>query len=205
MSVLFLDVVDSLSLVDKDTLEESQTLFNSSGKSVMQIYILFLLLTYTRILEALEVVVQALPVSNISEPVSITQRTFAVSVQQIGIDELKTYGKNFSVIQTNTSELFFTETIYQSSVGSVYLPESLFNLFANNNATLRIANAAFLSDSLFIRRQTNSLEVTSIIISTSIVGVGVVQRLTHPVQLNFKISSNNVSTNFKHALNYYIL
>ena len=200
-----MDVVDSLSLVDKGTLNESQILFNSSGKSVIQIDILYLLLAYTRILEALEVVVQALPISNISEPVSIAQRTFAVSVQQIGIDELKMYGQNFSVTQTNSSELFFTEMKHQSSVGSVSLPESLFDFVANNNATLRIANAAFLLDSLFVRRQTNGLEVTSIIISTTIVGIGVVQKLTHPVQLDFQIFSNNVSTKFMLPSNYDIL
>ena len=152
-------------------------------------------------MEAIETVAQTLPVTNTSEPVTITQKTFAISVQQIGIDELKNSGQTVSIILKNSSGFSFIENYYQSSIGSIHLPDSLFNSIANRS-TVRIANAAFLSDSLFIRRQTNDLAIGSIIISATVIGVGTIQGLIQPIQLEFEIISNNVSTSLILLNNY---
>ena len=48
-------------------------------------------------LEAIESVVESIPITNISEPVIITQQLFAVSVQQVDIIEFTQSGQTFSV------------------------------------------------------------------------------------------------------------
>ena len=50
-----------------------------------------------RILEAIESIVENIPIKNISEPVIIIQKSFAVSIQQVNIEEFKQFGQTFSV------------------------------------------------------------------------------------------------------------
>ena len=147
-----------------------------------------------RILEAIEFVVDDIPIGNNSEPVVITRRSFAVSVQRVDLDQFMERGQTFSVnlglfsdINTteniNSNDLSF-ETRDTQSTGSLSLPNNLFSAISNTGNDSRITHSVFLSDSLFLRRQNNNLKVGSLIISASIVG-STVDDLNPPITLSF--------------------
>ena len=147
-----------------------------------------------RILEAIEFVVDDIPIRNNSEPVVITRRSFAVSVQRVDLDQFMERGQTFSVnlglfsdINTteniNSNDLSF-ETRDTQSTGSLSLPNNLFSAISNTGNDSRITHSVFLSDSLFLRRQNNNLKVGSLIISASIVG-STVDDLNSPITLSF--------------------
>ena len=99
MSTTFFEVVDNIINVNQETLQIIQEKSNTSAKSVSFIYYqisIYCLFIY-RILEAIESVVESIPITTISEPVIITQQSFAVSVQQVDIVEFTQSGQTFSV------------------------------------------------------------------------------------------------------------
>ena len=135
-----------------------------------------------------------IPIRNNSDPVVITRRSFAVSVQQVDLDQFMERGQTFSVnlglfsdINTteniNSNDLSF-ETRDTQSTGSLSLPNNLFSAISNTGNDSRITHSVFLSDSLFLRRQNNNLKVGSLIISASIVG-STVDDLNPPITLSF--------------------
>ena len=147
-----------------------------------------------RILAAIESVVDDIPIGNNSEPVVITRRSFAVSVQQVDFDQFMERGQTFSVNLGLFSDLNTTENINSNdlsfemrdtqSTGSLSLPNNLFSAISNTGNDSRITHSVFLSDSLFLRRQNNNLKVGSLIISASIVG-STVDDLNPPITLSF--------------------
>ena len=81
----------------------------------------------------------------------------------------------------NSMDLSF-EMLTSQSTASLSLPINLFSSISNVTNNTRITHAVFLSDSLFLRRQNNNMEVGSIIVSASIVSV---DGLKPPVTLRF--------------------
>ena len=138
--------------------------------------------------------VDNIPIGNNSEPVVITRRSFAVSVQQVDFDQFMERSQTFSVNLGLFSDLNTTENINSNdlsfemrdtqSTGSLSLPNNLFSAISINGNDSRITHSVFLSDSLFLRRQNNNLEVGSLIISASIVGL-TVDDLNPPITLSF--------------------
>ena len=166
--------------------------------SQLALYIIryqYCLFTY-RMLEAIESVVEGLPISNISEPVIITQQSFAVSVQQVDILEFTQSGQTFSVNyrgfsdgnQTvNSTDLVFGPTSQQHTA-SISLPHNLLSTVPNITNNTKITHSVFTTDSLFVRRNNNFLEIGSVIISTTVVGTNRISGLDRPVGLSFLIN-----------------
>ena len=71
------------------------------------------------------------------------------------------------------------------ATASIRLPNNLFSAVPNVTNNTRITHAVFLSDSLFLRRDSNDLEVGGIIISASVVGYNSIQSLDPPVSISF--------------------
>ena len=154
------------------------------------------LLSSNRILEAIGSIVGDIPVGNISEPVVITRRTFALSVQQVDLDQFMELGQTFSANLGDFSNLNMNESIDSSDLSfelrtttqataSVRLPSNLFSAVPNVTSNTRITHTVFLSDSLFLRRNSNDLEVGGIIISARVVGYNSIQSLDPPVSISF--------------------
>lgn len=145
---------------------------------------------------ALEQVTDQLPIPENETSVLLRQDKFAVSVQQI--DSTTFNGLNFSTMLTNFSSdqkissnsLVFNHPIDLSSTGSIALPSDL-PLNKDNNSQPRITLSVFASDALFLRRNKNNLEVGSIILAASVVGVERVSNIDPPVTMMFK--TNTVS------------
>ena len=150
-----------------------------------------------RILEAIESVVENIPITNISEPVIITQKSFGVSIQQVDIEEFKQFGQTFSVNyrgftdgnKTLTSnDLVFRMGSQQSTTAAINLPNNLLSRLPNVTNNTRITHSVFTTDSLFLRRNSNFLEVSSVVISTTVVEKDTLRGLNPPVNLNFLIN-----------------
>ena len=153
-------------------------------------------LSCNRILEAIGFIVGGILIGNISKPVVITRRTFAVSAQQVDLNQFMEIGQNFSANLGNFSNLNTDETIDSSDLSfekrmttqataSIRLPNNLFSAVPNVTNNTRITHAVFLSDSLFLRRDSNDLEVGGIIISASVVGYNSIEGLDPPVSISF--------------------
>ena len=153
-------------------------------------------LSSDRILEAIGSIVENVPIGNISEPVVITRRTFALSAQQVDLNQFMEIGQNFSAnlggfsnLNTNesidSSELSFEMRMTMQATASIRLPNNLFSAVPNVTNNTRITHAVFLSDSLFLRRNSNDLEVGGIIISARVVGYNSIQSLDPPVSISF--------------------
>ena len=153
-------------------------------------------LSSDRILEAIGSIVEDVPIRNISKPLVITRRTFALSVQQVDLDQFTEIGQNFSAnlggfsnLNTNesidSSDLSFELRTTTQATASVILPSNLFNAIYNVTSNTRITHAVFLSDSLFLRRDSNNLEVGGIIISARVVGYNSIESLDPPVSISF--------------------
>ena len=149
-----------------------------------------------RILEAIESIVENIPIKNISEPVIIIQQSFAVSIQQVNIEEFKQFGQTFSVNyrgftdrnKTLTSnDLVFGMNSQQPTTAAINLPNNLLSTLPNVTNNTRITHSIFTTDSLFLRRNNNFLEVGSVVISTTVVGKDTLRGLNPPVNLNFLV------------------
>ena len=126
----------------------------------------------------------------------ITRRTFALSAQQVDLNQFMEIGQNFSAnlggfsnLNTNesidSSELSFEMRMTMQATASIRLPNNLFSAVPNVTNNTRITHAVFLSDSLFLRRDSNDLEVGGIIISASVVGYNSIESLDPPVSISF--------------------
>ena len=126
----------------------------------------------------------------------ITRRTFALSAQQVDLNQFMEIGQNFSAnlggfsnLNTNesidSSELSFEMRMTTQATASIRLPNNLFSAVPNVTNNTRITHAVFLSDSLFLRRDSNDLEVGGIIISASVVGYNSIESLDPPVSISF--------------------
>ena len=126
----------------------------------------------------------------------IPRRTFAVSVQQVDLNQFMEIGQNFSANLGGFSNLNMNENIDSSDLSfemgtttqataSIRLPNNLFSAVPNLTNNTRITHAVFLSDSLFLRRDSNDLEVGGIIISASVVGYNSIESLNPLVSISF--------------------
>ena len=126
----------------------------------------------------------------------IPRRTFAVSVQQVDLNQFMEIGQNFSANLGGFSNLNMNESIDSSDLSfemgtttqataSIRLPNNLFSAVPNLTNNTRITHAVFLSDSLFLRRDSNDLEVGGIIISASVVGYNSIESLNPLVSISF--------------------
>ena len=147
-----------------------------------------------RILEAIESVVENIPITNISEPVIITQKSFAVSIQQVDIEEFKQFGQTFSVNYSGftdgnksltSDDLVFGMDSQLPTSAAINLPNNLLSTLPNVTNNTRITHSVFTTDSLFLRRHNNFLEVGSVVISTTVVGKDTLRGLNPPVGLRF--------------------
>ena len=148
-------------------------------------------------LEGVESVVENVPITNITNPIVITQKSFAVSVQQVDIEEFTQSGQTFSVNyrgflyenQTlNSNDLVF-QSPSQQSTAVINLPNNLLSALPNitkNNT--RITHSVFITDSLFLRRNNYNLEVGSVVISTTVVSTDMLSGLDPPVDLKFLVN-----------------
>ena len=153
-------------------------------------------------LEAIESVVENIPIANTSEPIVIAQKSFAVSIQQVDTEEFTQIGQTFSVnyrgfsddSQTlNSNDLVFGSPLKQPTA-AINLPNTLLSELPNiakNNT--RITHSVFTTDSLFLRRNNYNLEVGSVIISTTVVGVDMISKLGTPVNLRFLVNPVSVT------------
>ena len=148
-------------------------------------------------MEAIESVTKNIPINNsdISKPVVISQRSFAVSIQQVNLQTFSQGGQTFNVnIGNNQSNNIIVEdTVDTQSIASISLPNNLLDSIPNISNSTRITNAVFLSDSLFLRHDNKFMEVGSVIISATVVGVDTIKELNPPVTLTFQII-NSVSS-----------
>ena len=156
-------------------------------------------------MEAVESVIENIPIndSNTTEPVVISQRSFAVSIQQVNLQTFSQDGQTFNVNIGNNQtivldDIIVGDTVDTQSIASISLPNNLLDSIPNISNSTRITNAVFLSDSLFLRRDDKFMEVGSVIISATVVGVDTIKDLNPPVTLTFQIinsvSSMNVVT-----------
>ena len=149
--------------------------------------------TINRTLQVIASVAEQIPVGNTSEPVVITRSTFAVSVQLVDLDKFTETGQTFSVSLGTFSDLNVTENInpnnlsfdmkLNQSTASLSLPNNFFSATPDITNNTRIIHAVFLSDSLFLRRENNDMEVGSIVISASLVGSNSVKGIEPPINI----------------------
>ena len=161
-------------------------------------------------MEDIESVTENIPInsSDISKPVVISQRSFAVSIQQVNLQTFSKNGQTFNVNIGNdqSNDIIVGDTVDTKPIASISLPNNLLDSIPNSN---RITNAAFLSDSLFLRRDDKFMEVGSVIISATVVGVDTIQELNPPVTLTFQIinsvssTSNKIYFCFRILVNYH--
>ena len=118
-----------------------------------------------------------------------------MSVQQVDLDQFMEIGQTFSANLGEFSDLNMSENINSSDLSfsgrigqptaSISLPNNLFNAIVNVTNNTRITHAVFLSESLFLRRENNDLEVGGIIISASLVGSNSVEGIDPPLNITF--------------------
>ena len=152
-------------------------------------------------MEALESVVQNLPVTNSSEPVVLTQKSFALSVQEINIEDFQRLGQTFSVnfrdFSTTNHSLNPNDltigTASQQSTAAISLPNNLLNVTPKIINSTRLTHSVFITDFLFLRRSQNFLEVGSLVLSASVVGRKTIKGLDPPVNLRFLINPVSVT------------
>ena len=84
----------------------------------------------------------------------------------------------------DSNDLSFSRSTSQPTA-SISLPNNLFNAILNVTNNTRITHAVFLSDSLFLRRENNDMEVGGIIISASLVGSNSVEGIDPPLNITF--------------------
>ena len=147
-------------------------------------------------MEAIESVAENIPLTNTSEPVVISQKSFAVSLQQVDIEEFKESGQTFSVnfedFSNNNQSLNSNDLTFggsnQQSTAAISLPRNLLNGIPNVTNNTKITHSVFITDSLFLKRVDNFQEVGSIILSAAVVGTDTIRGLNPPVGLSFMIN-----------------
>ena len=117
-----------------------------------------------------------------------------MSVQQVDLDQFMEIGQTFSANLGTFSDLNMSENINSSELSisgrtgqptaSISLPNNLFDAILNVTNNTRITHAVFLTDSLFLRRENNDMEVGGIIISASLVGSNSVEDID-PINITF--------------------
>ena len=130
-------------------------------------------------------------ITNASSHVVKSHSYFAVSIREnnfegFGNQTLSINLTDFSESNVNSYNITLeTERNIVSSTGSVTLPSNIFNS-SNIN---RITNAVFLTDSLFLRRRLDYFNVSSVVISTSILReLDAIKELESPVNLSFQLN-----------------
>ena len=118
-----------------------------------------------------------------------------MSVQQVDLDLFMEIGQTFSANLGTFSDLNISENINSSELSfsgitgqptaSISLPNNLFEAILNVTNNTRITHAVFLTDSLFLRRENNEMEVGGIIISASLVGSDSVEGINPPLNITF--------------------
>ena len=118
-----------------------------------------------------------------------------MSVQQVDLDQFMEIGQTFSANLGTFSDLNMSENINSSELSfsgrtgqptaSISLPNNLFDAILNVTNNTRITHAVFLTDSLFLRRENNEMEVGGIIISASLVGSDSVEGINPPLNITF--------------------
>lgn len=136
-------------------------------------------------------VMERINITDTSKPVTITLKSFAVSIRQLDIEQYKQSGQLFSAIITNDSILSFSSAPTEVSTASIYLPSNLFNRISNVSDTANITHSVFLTDSLFLARSSNveNFKVGSPIISAAVLGEDMLRGLDPPVNVSFIINS----------------
>ena len=131
-------------------------------------------------------------------PVMLLQRSFAVSVQEVNPEEFNAQffsvslgGNPFSEenLELNENSLDFSSVT--SSTASLTLPQNLFDSLRDSNSS-RITQSVFLTEALYLRRNTSVLEVGSVIIAANVVN-SAIKGLEPPISLTFL--KNPVSMN----------
>ena len=93
-----------------------------------------------------------------------------------------------NITKIYSNNLYFGEMMNKSTA-SISLPNNLFNALYNISKS-RVTHAIYLSESAFLRRENSNLEVSSVIISASVVGAGPIKGLKNPpVILSFKVTT----------------
>ena len=148
---------------------------------------------YCRLLESLQVVAESIPIPpNSTEPVVITQTTFAVSVQEVEPEFFA--GFTFSAsIDSGSDRVLSSDSLsfgegsdnVMGTVTSMSLPANLFQSIPVTNTT-RITQSVFVNDALFLRRNVTvgQREVGAIILAAEVVGSRV-SGLDPPITLTF--------------------
>ncbi|XP_019854609.1 PREDICTED: adhesion G-protein coupled receptor G2-like [Amphimedon queenslandica] len=169
------EVIDNLLAVNQETLIESQALSNSSS----------------RMLAIVSNMAAIINITNASNHVVKNHAYFAVSIREnnfegFGRETLSINLTDFSEPNVNSYNITLeTEGNIVYSTGSVTLPSS--NL--NSSNINRITNAVFLTDSLFLRRKFDYFNVSSVVISTSILReFDAIKELDSPVNLSFQLN-----------------
>ena len=148
-------------------------------------------------MEAIESVVESIPITNVSEPIVIAQKSFAVSIQKVNSEEFTQSGQTFSInyrgFSDDSQSLSSNDLVFgsssQQSTAVINLPNNILSVLPNlakNNT--RITHSVFITDSLFLRRNNYNLEVGSVIISTTVVGADTINKLGIPVNLTFLVN-----------------
>lgn len=141
-----------------------------------------------RLLDALERVSGSIPIPVNKSSTLITQKSFAVAVQRVDSENFS--GLNFSAILGNFTDqnvdnrgLLFNKMSNETPTGMLSLPRDLLEKAINGT---RLSLSVFVTNSLFLRRMSNQMEVGSIIISAGVVGTRRVENLTSPVVIVFQ-------------------
>ncbi len=148
-------------------------------------------------MEAIESVTDSIPIQNTSLPVIIAKSQFAVSAQEIDTDKFEqVFSVNIGNISNTTSidssNIFFMRT--NESTASILLQNNVLNS-VGTGSKVRISNAVYLDDSIFLRRNNNDIEVGSIIMSASISSSNK-STFDPPVMLTFR-RSKVMTTQYK--------
>ena len=161
-----------------------------------------------RLLESIQLVTADIPIpENQTEPVVLTQESFAVSVQQVNPEEFEEQVFSVSLgehpfsgedTRLNNNSLDFSPVT--SSTASITLPQNLFDSLPGSNSS-RITRSVFLTDALYLRRNESALVVGSIIIAASVVN-STIEGLNPPIFIT--LLKNPVSQG-KNAIKYGLL
>ena len=134
----------------------------------------------------MERVSENIPIPKNETSVLITQSTFAVSVQKV--DPMTFTGLSISAVIDSFHDQRIDQLMLnmmmsnERSTGSLSLPS---NLLQKANGT-RVTMSVFTTNSLFLRRDTNNMEVASIVISAGVVGAQRVRNLDPPIMAVFQ-------------------
>ena len=186
--------MDNILVASLEVLQESQQISNTSSRSKHCHKIVSLIFAINnRILESLDNVVDGILVDDVSVPVVFALRSFAVSVKQVVPEEFSKSGHNFSVNLSSFSkqnissdELSFGENFESHPTGSIQLPNNLLSELPENISDPRITHTVFMTDSIFLRRNFNFRNVSSIVMSANVAGMTTIQNLSSPVNLGFQ-------------------